>query len=439
MKALDAVHFARELTRRGVPAVAVFWALTDDHDLQEVARTAKPGPDGPVELVLEGADRQNRQPVGTLADSGRRARHRGRLPARREDPGGRLDPRGLRAPQRARHLLRRRVHRDAAGSGRPGSAAGPGSAGRARAASPPSRSSARPPPGAAAAPQPWRIPRRPCARRESPCRPRCPRGSPSSRSRRGGPPPHHGPRGRVGADRVREAWPSADVITRPVLKSYLFPMAVSVLGAAEIAYHAQSLPLLPALRSPAPGPDPAHARRRAGARRAPAGRAARRRRRGPSAAAGLDRAGGRAAGGRALPARPGNREGPFRHRRGPRTAGRHARRGARDRLQEDRPSVRAAGRQGAQGGGAQRRRRGKPAQAPGTRASAGRRRRSRRTLYPPLSAMLAFGRDDVLRSLRRVAGSGAEGAAVVDFGLGPEDHSGRLTFSRSPRTPTTSS
>src|SRR5262249_55117297 len=39
-----------------------------------------------------------------------------------------------------------------------------------------------------------------------------------------------------------EAWPSGDVITRPILKSYLLPMAVSVLGAAEIAYHAQSLP-----------------------------------------------------------------------------------------------------------------------------------------------------------------------------------------------------
>ena len=66
MKAFDAVHIARELRARGVPAVPVFWALTDDHDLQEVARTAKPGPDGPETFVLEGADRQNRQPVGRL-------------------------------------------------------------------------------------------------------------------------------------------------------------------------------------------------------------------------------------------------------------------------------------------------------------------------------------------------------------------------------------
>ena len=66
MKALDAIRIAGELSRRGVPAVPVFWALTDDHDLQEIARTARPTHDGPQELVLEGADRQNRQPVGRL-------------------------------------------------------------------------------------------------------------------------------------------------------------------------------------------------------------------------------------------------------------------------------------------------------------------------------------------------------------------------------------
>src|SRR5687768_18417388 len=32
-KAFDAIAIASELTRRGVPAVPVFWALTDDHDL----------------------------------------------------------------------------------------------------------------------------------------------------------------------------------------------------------------------------------------------------------------------------------------------------------------------------------------------------------------------------------------------------------------------
>src|SRR5262249_43792466 len=65
-KAFDAIVIARQLTDRGVPAVPVFWALTDDHDLQEIATTARPGPDGAEELVLEGADRQNRSPVGSL-------------------------------------------------------------------------------------------------------------------------------------------------------------------------------------------------------------------------------------------------------------------------------------------------------------------------------------------------------------------------------------
>ena len=44
----------------------LFWALTDDHDLEEVAKTARPGPEGPEILVLEGADRGNRHPVGVL-------------------------------------------------------------------------------------------------------------------------------------------------------------------------------------------------------------------------------------------------------------------------------------------------------------------------------------------------------------------------------------
>ena len=38
-------------------------------------------------------------------------------------------------------------------------------------------------------------------------------------------------------------------------------------------------------------------------------------------------------------------------------------------------------------------------------------------VYTPLSAMLAFGKTDVLEAFRRVAGTGAAGAAFVDLGL----------------------
>ena len=66
VKAFDAIVLAREISSQGIPAVPVFWALTDDHDLEEVARTAKPAPDGPKIFLLEGADRSNRSPVGRL-------------------------------------------------------------------------------------------------------------------------------------------------------------------------------------------------------------------------------------------------------------------------------------------------------------------------------------------------------------------------------------
>jgi bacillithiol biosynthesis cysteine-adding enzyme BshC len=242
MKAFDAIHLAREVSRLGVPAVPVFWALTDDHDLQEIAHTARPAPDGPQELVLEGADRQNRRPVGRLpipeavrgiVDAFRPDAHddagAGVLEAfaRRSAPGTPygeafietlldlvdpdpllvLDPLGaqLRAPtvalfldaarrEAALHAALTATVVDLQRSGRPVPAPLPDGFsffaidGEGR----------------------RRIQDVPAAVR------------------------------RVEAG---EVWPSADVITRPVLKSYLFPMAASVLGAAEIAYHAQSLPL----------------------------------------------------------------------------------------------------------------------------------------------------------------------------------------------------
>jgi bacillithiol biosynthesis cysteine-adding enzyme BshC len=65
-KAFDAIRAARQLSRAGAPAVPVFWALTDDHDLEEIARTARPGNEEPQVLILEGADRSNRRPVGGI-------------------------------------------------------------------------------------------------------------------------------------------------------------------------------------------------------------------------------------------------------------------------------------------------------------------------------------------------------------------------------------
>jgi uncharacterized protein YllA (UPF0747 family) len=45
---------------------------------------------------------------------------------------------------------------------------------------------------------------------------------------------------------------STDVLTRPLLKSMAMPVAASVLGPAEIAYHAQALPLFETLGIPRP-------------------------------------------------------------------------------------------------------------------------------------------------------------------------------------------
>ena len=242
MKAFDAIRLARELSNGGVPAVPVFWALTDDHDLQEIAHTARPTPDGPQELVLEGADRQNRQPVGGLPIP---EPVRGIVEAFRQDAGDEeaarlldafaarsapgttyrdafietlldlvdpdpllvLDPldESLRAPtvaffldaaQREKALRAALVSTEEA-----------------------LRASGRPVP----APVPdgfsfFAI--------DGEGRRRIEDVQAASRRASSG-----------------ELWPSADVITRPVLKSYLLPMAASVLGAAEIAYHAQSLPL----------------------------------------------------------------------------------------------------------------------------------------------------------------------------------------------------
>ena len=65
--------------------------------------------------------------------------------------------------------------------------------------------------------------------------------------RRAGDPPAAARKVEAGA-----AQPSADVLTRPALKSWLVPMAASILGPSEIAYHAESLALYPLFDLPAP-------------------------------------------------------------------------------------------------------------------------------------------------------------------------------------------
>jgi bacillithiol synthase len=242
IKALDAIHLARELTHRGVPAAPVFWALTDDHDLQEIARTARPTPEGPQILVLEGADRQNRRPVGPLPIP---EGIRGIVDAFRpdvRDAGG-------------EEVLRAFAARSA-----PGTPYGDAFVETLL-------DLVDPDPLLVLDPLTAEL-RGPTAsffleavKREADLRATLLETEEKLR-RAGKAVPASLPEGfsfflidgegrrRVedpgkAAARVEsgEAWPSADVLTRPVLKSYLFPMAASVLGAGEIAYHAQSLPL----------------------------------------------------------------------------------------------------------------------------------------------------------------------------------------------------
>ena len=254
-KAFDAIAIARELTRRGLPAVPVFWALTDDHDLEEVARTARPGPHGLRRLVLEGADRSNRAPVGprpipdgvsVIVEAFRenaRSEEAAQILeefARRSAPGQTygeafmetlldligeedpllvVDPLGDDVSEAARGLFEsgRERRADVAETLR-------------RAAEAVARAGREPV-------VPFRSDLFPFFAIED------------------------GVRRRVETedlDRVAEkigrgeARVSADVLTRPVLKSLVLPTAASVLGPSEIAYHAQSLPLFPLFGAPVP-------------------------------------------------------------------------------------------------------------------------------------------------------------------------------------------
>ncbi len=242
-KAFDALRSAREISARGVPAAAAFWALTDDHDLEEVGKTARPGPEGPEVLVLDGADRSNRRPVGGLpvpdgvAEVLREFRAAGKAPdaddvarlfASRYVPGTTyadafietlldlvdpdplllLDPmhESLRAPMAEFFALAVERRREI------GEALAHAALRLERLDRP--------------APVPYRTGVFPFFLIEGGERRRVTDPDEALRKVRDG-----------------AAWPSPDVLTRPILKSFLIPTAASVLGPAEIAYHAQSLPL----------------------------------------------------------------------------------------------------------------------------------------------------------------------------------------------------
>jgi bacillithiol synthase len=419
MKALDALHVARELRRRGVPAVAVFWALTDDHDLQEIAQTAKPGPDGPQFFVLEGADRQNRQPVGRLSipDGVRAIVEAFRADAKTPEAAAILDA-----------FARRSA---------PGTLYG-------EAFIETLLDLVEPDPLLVVDPisEPLRQPTVDLYRAAVRVAPRLRTTlEETERALReaGKPIPAPLPEGfsfftidREGRRRITdlaaatariesgEALPSADVITRPVLKSYLFPMAVSILGAAEIAYHAQSLPLFPLFGLPAPilmprthvvvrGPverrlaeqlrvadedllvtltetlPPASVPQAdalgalgAATEKSLAGLGAELEKLDPSLLGALENASKKIA---------------------------HQFEQLADRARK------AAGRR--DDVATNRRKRLQQALLPAVGGVPAER------VYPPLCGMMAFGREEVLASLRSVAGTGPRGAAVVDWGLAP--------------------
>jgi bacillithiol biosynthesis cysteine-adding enzyme BshC len=255
VKAFDAIVLARELTRRGLPAVPVFWALTDDHDLEEIAKTAKPGPDGAQSFVLEGADRSNRHPVGPLPipgavsriveafredTQGEEATEILDLVARRyaagtsygeafieslldltedDDPLLVVDPLEESIAQAARQLFATGLER------------------RAEIAETLRRTAAEIDESGRKPSVPFRSELFPFFVLEGGIRRRV---ETPELEEAGG----RVARGELGA--------SADVLTRPVLKSLVLPVAASVLGPSEIAYHAQSLPLFPIFDAPVP-------------------------------------------------------------------------------------------------------------------------------------------------------------------------------------------
>jgi len=63
-KALTAIKTAAELNRKGTPAVAMFWAATEDHDFDEVASVTVGGRDEPIRLTYVNNEDAKEIPVG---------------------------------------------------------------------------------------------------------------------------------------------------------------------------------------------------------------------------------------------------------------------------------------------------------------------------------------------------------------------------------------
>ncbi|MGH9316528.1 MAG: bacillithiol biosynthesis protein BshC [Thermoanaerobaculia bacterium] len=247
VKAFDAIRVARQLSDGGLPAVPVFYALTDDHDLEEIARTARPGPEGPEILTLEGADRANRRPVGTLPIPPNIARV---LDAFRKD---------ARTPEGER-ILEAFARRSA-----PGTSYGDAFVETLLDLLEPEPLLVLDPLGKevqSAAGELFQL----ATRSQDSIRETLGKTEQRLREERKPVPvalrPGFFPFFAIEKEERRrvedlpsmlarlereEVAVSADVLTRPVLKSFLLPTAASILGAAEIAYHAQALPLFPIL------------------------------------------------------------------------------------------------------------------------------------------------------------------------------------------------
>ena len=244
-KAFDAIRAARQLTDAGVPAVPVFWALTDDHDLEEIARSARPGKDGPEILILEGADRSNRRPVGEipLPEKVREVLEAFRPDARGPESSAILDAFARRyAPGVTYGEAFIETLFDLVGD-------------EPLLVLDPSSEALRGPAAdffglAVKSERPIRDALRDVtARLESSGRPVSVPFRPDvfpfftiagEERRRVDDPGAAAAAVAGGAARI-----STDVLTRPVFKSFLMPAAAAVLGAAEIAYHAQALALFP--------------------------------------------------------------------------------------------------------------------------------------------------------------------------------------------------